>query len=271
MIIRRGTVGVDAGASLWKLVYQSDELHTSVLCTGQVAELRDQLEAWQPQRVYLTGGAAASLERDLAGSPVRTVPEFEAWARGAPLLAECAGHALPESFLLVSLGTGTSILAVVEGVGARVAGTALGGGTLLGLGRLLLGESSFDEIVALAGRGDRRKVDLLVGDIYRDGGTPLPPELNASSFAKLDSREPADLAHAILGVVGENVSIICTIAARSASITTVVYGGSTVARNPALVEILRNTTGLLGREPLFLEQGAFCGAVGAAAGAAEEP
>ena len=59
------------------------------------------------------------------------------------------------------IGTGTSVLALGAGHAKRVGGSALGGGTLLGLGRLLLGVDSFDEICALAARGDRRSVDLL--------------------------------------------------------------------------------------------------------------
>ena len=49
----------------------------------------------------------------------------------------------------------------------RVGGTALGGGTVVGLGKLLLGVESFAELAAMAERGDRRTVDLLVGDVYR--------------------------------------------------------------------------------------------------------
>ena len=58
---------------------------------------------------------------------------------------------------------------------ARVGGTALGGGTLRGLGRLLLGTDDHERLVALAATGDRRRVDLLVGDLYRPGGIALCP------------------------------------------------------------------------------------------------
>ncbi len=50
---------------------------------------------------------------------------------------------------------------------------------------------------------------FLVGDIYSEGKLPLPADLNAASFAKLSSREPCDLAHALCGLVGENISLIC--------------------------------------------------------------
>ena len=49
----------------------------------------------------------------------------------------------------------------------------------------LFGERDFDAIAALAQRGDRRRVDLLVSDIYPDGDFLLPGDVNAASFAKL--------------------------------------------------------------------------------------
>jgi type II pantothenate kinase len=264
MSIPSGTVGIDAGATLWKLVYQAERLHMEVFPAGDLGSLEARIRAWSPSRICLTGGGALRVEAGLDSARIQQVPEFDAWATGAPLLAERAGIELPTRYLLVSLGTGTSVLSVDHGEARRVSGTALGGGTLVGLGRLLMGIDCFEELAALARRGDRRKVDLLVGDIYPEGGISLHPDLNASSFAKLASREPADLAHALMGLVGENVGIICTVIAQAAGIRAVVFGGHTLAGNPALEEILRLVTSALGHPATFLADGAFCGAIGAA-------
>jgi type II pantothenate kinase len=261
----QGAIGIDAGATLWKLCFEGSETRLEVLPAGDLASLGERLDHWRPQRVCVTGGGAVQIEAALNGRDVRHVPEFEAWARGAPLLAERAGVKLPPRYLLVSLGTGTSVLLVNGGTTRRVAGTALGGGTLLGLGRLLTGADSFDELARLADRGDRRNVDLLVGDIYPKGGIALHPDLNASSFAKLDSRDPADLAHAVVGLLGENIGIICAVVAQSAAIETIVYAGNTLTGNPALREVLEMVSLGLGHRPEFLPDGAFCGAVGASA------
>jgi len=165
----------------------------------------------------------------------------------------------------VSLGTGTSVLSVEDGHVARVGGTALGGGTVLGLGKLLLGVESFAELTALAERGDRRSVDLMVGDVYRSTDAPLLRDLTAASFAKLASTEPEDLASALMGLVGENVALLCGGFARHSSIEGVVYCGSTLSENPPLRRIVAEITTLFGHRPCFLAGGAFCGAVGAAA------
>ncbi len=258
------TVGVDAGASLCKLVVPGPtELVKVKFPSRDLAAVRACIGEWRPGRVVATGGGAARLA-DALDLPVRTVPEFAAWARGAPLLAARQRLDLPGHYLLVSLGTGTSVLSLEGTTVTRVGGSALGGGTLLGLGRLLLGVETFEEICALAERGDRRKVDLLVGDIYPSGEIPLPRDLNAASFAKLDSRAPADVAHALMGMLGENIALICGTLARSVGARAVVYCGSTLLHNPELREILRWVTAAYGAQPHFLDEGAFCGALGAA-------
>ncbi len=274
MILPEGIVGVDAGATLAKLVFQPapvrgtparEPVAQARLPSSDPEAVRAAIAAWRPARIAATGGGAAALGRVIAGVEVERVEEFAAWAAGAPRVAAAAGIELPESYLLVSVGTGTSVLAVREGTAERVGGSALGGGTLLGLGKLLVGAPGFEEIARLAHAGDRRQVDLLVGDIYSEGGIALPAELNAASFGKLASTSHADVAHALTGLIGENLALIATALARGAAVEAIVYCGSTLDLNPALEEILSQTTQAYGARPLFLPGGAFCGAVGAAA------
>jgi type II pantothenate kinase len=257
-------LGIDAGATLWKLALSREDLETEVFPAGAAGDVLRRVGEWNPDRICVTGGGAARLATALDGLDVRRVSEFEAWARGAPVLAEKAGWSLPRRYLLVSLGTGTSILSVDGPMASRAGGSALGGGTLLGLARLLCQAESFAEAAVLAGQGDRGRVDLRVRDVYPEGGIELPLDLTASSFAKLESRQPADLAHALMGLIGENLGLLCAAVARALAVETVVFGGSPLTDNPALEEVLRLTVALGGCEARFLPDGAFCGAVGAA-------
>lgn len=265
---RAGRAGIDAGASLWKLAFVPDnlpeDLEMELVPAGAADEVRRRIGSWGPRRVHVTGGGAARVAAALEGVEVEHVSEFAAWARGAEALAGRAGWSLPQRYLLVSLGTGTSILEIDGAAFQRIGGTALGGGTLLGLARLLCRAESFAEASALAARGERGRVDLLVRDIYPEGGIALPPDLTASNFAKLASQEPADLAHALMGLLGENIGITCTAVAHARSIETLVFGGSSLEANPTLQEILRRTVEMGGREARMLPDGAFCGAIGAA-------
>jgi type II pantothenate kinase len=258
-------VGIDVGATLCKLALRRDTWSTASYPSTDLGAAQALIEGWTPTRVVATGGGADRLGATIAGVTVEHVSEFDAWARGAPLVAGEEGVGLPARYLLVSLGTGTSVLSVENGRVERVGGTALGGGTVLGLGKLLLGVESFAELATLAEHGDRRSVDLLVGDVYRGADAPLLRDLTAASFAKLASTRPEDLAHALMGLVGENVALLCGGFARGSSVEGVVYCGSTLSENPALRRIVAEITTLFGHRPCFLAGGAFCGAVGAAA------
>lgn len=274
--------GVDLGATLAKAVAVPADrpLHafeTFVAPAGDDRLLDAFLLRHSLRHLAATGGGAAGLAERLAPArSVEVVDEFASWGAGEPLLSRRAGLSLPSPHLLVSLGTGTSILRMDgEGVVARVGGTALGGGTLRGLGRLLLGTDDHDRLVALAASGDRRRVDLLVGDLYRPGGIALMPDLTAANFGK--AREPlaADVAHALLGLVGENVALLAgQIAVALATAADggvarrrpdVLYAGSTLRNNPLLVEILGSVTALVGAQASFLPLGEFTGALGALA------
>lgn len=264
-------MGVDWGATLAKLAVRAPDgsLEYRLLPTEDASASRAALAALGARRIGLTGGGAAMLARSLGGE-VAQVNEFAAWGAGAStLLAEAGRDGVPR-YLLVSVGTGTSIL-LVDGVSVnRVGGTALGGGTLLGLGAGLLGTAEFAEIANLASRGSRREIDLLVSDIYPAGGIALAGDLTASNFGKYARRfrdgeplERSDVAHAIMGLIAENVALICSGVAAAAQVTRVVFGGSTLRENPALAELLGYFLRAFGRDPVFLPHGEFAGALGA--------
>lgn len=70
-------------------------------------------------------------------------------------------------YLLVNIGSGVSMIKVSgPRQFERVGGTHLGGGTFWGLMSLLTGAATFDDMLAMADRGDNAGVDMLVGDIY---------------------------------------------------------------------------------------------------------
>jgi type II pantothenate kinase len=261
---------VDVGATLAKLVLRDARgslryaLHPSHALDRVVRAIRRA----RPLRIGLTGGGAEGLGRLLDGQATR-VTEFAAWGSGmAELLGAQLAPPAPR-YLLASVGTGTSVLLVDGHSVSRIGGTALGGGTVVGLGACLVGSTDFAEIAALAARGSRREVDLLVSDIYRAGEIALAGDLTASSFAKLARREPGsaprreDLAAAIMGLVAENVALICGGLAAAAQVSRILYAGSTLRENPALRDGIALVTGALGRTPVFPARGEFAGAVGA--------
>ena len=263
-------VGADIGATLAKLAIRGDDGITRfrLIPTRAIEQIATEIDSASPGCIGLTGGGAALVASQLAHGSNRA-DEFTAWRHGAIEILRREKRDSSEPFLLVSLGTGTSAMLIRGDEVIRVGGTALGGGSLFGLGAALTGSTSFDQVIELASGGDRRNVDLLVSDIYPTGELPLPGDLNAASFAKLgnpdltDRASPADLAHAVVGMVGENIGLICGGLAASENVKRIVYGGSTLRNNSPMVDILHVMAAGRGQEAVFLKTPEYAGALGA--------
>jgi type II pantothenate kinase len=270
-------IGLDLGATLTKAVVAAagtslTEIETFLFPAGDAAALVEFLARHPGAFLEATGAGARRLAKLLPGRPLAVVAdEFVAWGLGEQALLARADFVPSHPHLLVSLGTGTSILRVEDGgIVNRVGGTGLGGGTLQGFGRLLLGESDHDKLSALAAQGDRRRVDLLVRDLYGEGEIPLSGDLTAANLGRVTSRDSRDLAHAVVGLIGENVALLAGALARSGGgrpPLDIVYAGSTLRGNAALREVLAFVSSLSGATARFLPRGEFVGAVGALAAA----
>ena len=172
------------------------------------------------QAVAVSGGGARCLEDQLFGVPVHKVPEIEAIGVGGSTLAE------KSSALVASLGTGTALVSVRGKLIEHVGGTGVGGGTLLGLARHLLGVSSLDTIEKMAADGDLSRIDLTVGDIAGGPVGIVPATATASNFGKVRA-DPAqaDKALALVNLVAEVTFTLSLMAARARQHTDVVLTG----------------------------------------------
>ena len=131
------------------------------------------------------------------------VNEFSAIGIGGTSLAK------KDRALVVSLGTGTAIVSVNGAKIDHVSGTGLGGGTLRGLSKHMLGVSTFETLEKLAERGDLSRVDLTVRDIAGGAIGELPPGTTASNFGKISADATAeDKALAIMNMIVEVISVL---------------------------------------------------------------
>lgn len=258
---------MDVGATLAKLAIRGDDggLEYRFFPSTASEPLLEAIQAANLKRIGVTGGGAAALCERISLDTAR-VGEFEAWARGAAALLGRDGES--DRYLLVSVGTGTSVMLSDAGRVVRIGGTALGGGTLLGLGRQLVGCGDFSELCALSQKGDRWRVDLSVADVYPVGeNAPLAAELTASAFARLaagaERPRSEDLARALLWMVGENVALIAAGLAGAAGVDRIVVGGATLRGNPVLCEAIGDIVGRFGCTCTFLDDGAYGAALGA--------
>ncbi|CEG26972.1 type II pantothenate kinase [Bacillus sp. B-jedd] len=257
-------VGIDAGGTLLKLAYsENGTIKYRKSEYGQAESLLQWLKMLAPQaEVYLTGGKARWVKEKFFPD-AELKDEFSSICTGATILFSKQADSAVGSYLLVNIGTGTSILLAGKGKGKRVGGSGLGGGTFMGLGQLLANTSDFEEMVNLVSKGDRRKTDLLVKDIYGDGGEPLAAEMTAANFGKLPLGGRDDHMAALVNMLAETLVLLSSQAALAEKVETVVFAGSTLTGNKPFKEALSAYTSMFGLKPIILENGEYCGALGA--------
>uniref|UniRef100_A0A5K3EWZ9 4'-phosphopantetheine phosphatase n=2 Tax=Mesocestoides corti TaxID=53468 RepID=A0A5K3EWZ9_MESCO len=188
-------------------------------------------------------------------------------------LSSCMVNTYP--FLLVNIGSGVSFLKVeADASYHRVGGTSLGGGTFWGIGSLLAGgQMSFDELLALADKGDHRQVDMLVKDIY--GGAyeslGLPGDVIASSFGLAarrpnETRRPADMVKALLVAVSNNIGQLACLYAHQNGVRRILFGGFFIRGHRLTMEVISFAVNYWSQgemKAMFLRHEGYLGAVGA--------
>lgn len=253
-------IGIDAGATFIKLAYEENgKLHYKRYSIHEAEPLFNWVKMISPlAEVVLTGGGAGMLKTKYFPQAM-VIDEFLAAAAGAKVLQE-----LQEPFLLINIGTGTSILRVENEKTERVSGTAMGGGTFLGLGRLLTGKTNYKELIELAEQGDRNDADLLVRDVYGKDGAPLLGELSASNFAKAAGRD--DLSDgskmaALVNMIAETVYLLVMAGYPQEKLLMAFIGAGVL--NSALRKQLEMYARMFSFDAVFVQNGEYSGAVGA--------
>lgn len=190
--------------------------------------------------------------------------ELACIARGAAFLSKS------KKFLGASLGTGTALVFFDSRQIVHAGGTGVGGGTLEGLSKLLLGTTAVRGH-ARALRGKNR-LDLTVGDVVGSGIGLAPANATASNFGKAiwasshsSGAHPnkSDVAFSLFNLVAETVGVTSSLAAQKTGCSRVVFVGR-ASTFSLLRRRLRVTCGLFGIQPIFVKHAALATAIGAA-------
>jgi type II pantothenate kinase len=144
-------------------------------------------------------------------------------------MAELMGADPDVPTLVVSAGSGTAVVSARGREYAHITGSGVGGGTLLGLARLLVGTIDPGEIDRLARVGDPNGADLSLGDVVGGPIGRLPASATAVNFGRL-ARHAAevrreDLAAALVTLVGQVIAVTAINAARAQQLERVVVIG----------------------------------------------
>ena len=179
------------------------------------------------RRLAVTGGRHRLLPTQIGDCVVQSVGELEAIGRGGQAIATAIDETQP--LLVVSAGSGTAMIKAQGRSYNHVTGTAVGGGTMLGLSRLLIGTVDPQEIDQFAQSGDSNGVDLSLADVITGPIGALPAAATAVNFGRMarSTATPsrADLAAGIVTLVGQTIALIAINAARAVPTTTIVITG----------------------------------------------
>ncbi|MFT8871171.1 MAG: type II pantothenate kinase [Sporolactobacillus sp.] len=261
-------VGIDAGGTLIKLAVSGRQTDLHLFPSEAPQQCMEWLSVHAPTaELCLTGGQASQFSTVFGRAQLPILAEFDALVNGTRYLLEQEDGTCPkESFILVNVGTGTSIHHVCGQQAIRVGGSGVGGGTIIGLSSLILGISNYRTIVELSAQGKRDAVDLTVGHIYAGATPPIPGDLTASNFglvAELSHATDCDKAAGIVGLVAETVTSMAILAAETVQTKRIVFIGTTFLNNPLMRSLSERYSRFCGKQPRYLKNGHFSGALGA--------
>jgi len=267
------TLGIDVGGSTTKIVgftesgeliepmfIHADDQITSIY--GAFGKFTDSngIALNKIKKIMVTGVGSTYLDKGIYGLKCTHVPEFDCVAAGGLYLSGL------DRAVITSLGTGTAcVYAEKDGYIEYMGGTGVGGGTLMGLSKLLLGMDNITNICNLAESGDPDKIDLRIKHITRkDSRINMQSELTVSNFGNIsDIAEKSDVALGVINMVFETVGTISVFASKNHDKCDIVLTGNLTVV-PQAQPIFKNIGGMLGANFIIPEYSQYGTVIGAA-------
>ena len=216
------------------------------------------------KRIMTTGVGSSYLSGPIYDLECQSVPEFSGVGLGGLYLS-----GLDEA-VIVSMGTGTALVHAKRAPDGTTAidylgGTGVGGGTLLGLTKKMLGVDTIAHIEQLCEGGDLSKIDLTIKDITQQGQFPeMSINLTASNFGNLsDLADSHDIALGIANMVAETIFMMAIFAARSKGVSDIVLTGNLTTIAP-IRKVFEGLASHFGVRFIIPENSSFGTVIGAA-------
>ena len=236
---KRVIVGIDVGGSTTKIggfditdgnrrlieplfVRATDPITSIYGAFGKFTDLNG-LALTDIEKVMITGVGSSYIQRPIYALPCEVMPEFRCIGLGGLYLSGL------DSAIVASLGTGTALVHARRGQEPKyLGGTGVGGGTLMGLSKKMLGMDNIRHIEEMAREGDLSRVDLKISDLTKDDIVPgFSDKMTASNFANVsDITTKADIALGIINLVFETIGMVAIFAARNHGVRDIVLTGN---------------------------------------------
>ena len=240
-------IGIDVGGSTTKivgfdvsgdspklippmLVMATDQL-TSIYGAFGKFTLENEIALTDIDSILMTGVGADYINEPIYSLKCRKVDEFSSIGRGGLYLS-----GLDEA-IVVSMGTGTALIHAKK-CGDDIettylGGTGVGGGTIVGLSRKMLGIDDISHLETLCDGGNLDKVDLRIKHLSNKAYENMNADLTASNFGNLsDLANKHDIALGIVNMVAETIAMMAVFSARAHNVRDIVLTGNLTSLAP---------------------------------------
>ena len=269
--MKKIVIGIDVGISTTKIVGIDEKgmviSPIRIKATAPITSLYgafgkylhdNKIKLDEIEHVMLTGVGAAYIDEHIYGLPTSKSEEFIADGLGAKYESKL------DRMIVVSMGTGTSLVKCDGENIKHIGGIGIGGGTLAGLSRIMLKTDDIKQITNLAKDGDVSKINLLIKDISAKPLPGLPMSAVASLFSNAKtnaSRE--DIAKGLIWMVLQCIGSATILSSLESGIKDFVLIGN-LSLLPLCREVypaMEKVYGVRFHVPKYSE---FCTAIGAA-------
>lgn len=278
--MKKTVIGIDVGGTTTKIVgFRERQNGEKELIAPQFVRATDPLtsiygafgkftaenglELKDIDRILMTGAGSSVITKPIYNLHCQPVPEFSSIGIGGLYLS-----GLDEA-IVVSMGTGTALIHAKKNKQTYdieyLGGTGVGGGTLIGLCRKMLGVDNVEHIEQLCADGDLDNIDLRIKDISTNRSYDgINENLTAANFGKVsDLATPADLALGISNMVAETILMLSVFAARSFGLEHIVLIGNLTTIAP-IRSVFENLSHSFGVNFIIPENSQFGTVIGAA-------
>ncbi len=264
-------IGIDVGISTTKIVGIKDDgtvvAPIRIKATDPVTSLygafgkylfTNHIQLNEVEQVILTGVGAAYIDEPIYGLPTGKAEELIANGLGARFETEL------ENMIVVSMGTGTSLIKCQGDDIHHIGGIGLGGGTLIGLARIMLKTDDFKQISDLALDGDLSNINVRIGDISPKPLPNLPITATASLFGNAKSNAlREDISLGIITMVLQTIGSSVILSSLGTGINHFVMIGN-LTLLPQCKEVFEGMQELYNVHFIIPKYSEFCTAIGAA-------
>lgn len=239
-------LGIDIGGSTTKIIGLDNgtmKQPVSVKASDPIASLfgalgkflyENQIALDSIEHIMITGVGSSGVSQRLYGLPTSRADEFISDGLGGKYFTGF------ERQIIVSMGTGTSLVQADEKGIRHIGGIGIGGGTIIGLSSLMLGIQDMREIISMAQKGDITRIDLQIKDISHEELTDLPMDATASNFGKVRGTvAQEDIAAGIVNMVLQSIGKATVLSSLNTGIKDFVLIGN-LAKLPQCKQVIND-------------------------------